>query len=43
MVWYGYTKALQGVITTPDVSFIQNSLTELPENQLGVEVFRLST
>jgi large exoprotein involved in heme utilization and adhesion len=26
--------AVNGVITTPDVSFIQNSLTELPENQI---------
>jgi large exoprotein involved in heme utilization and adhesion len=26
-----------GVITTPDVSFIQNSLTELPENQIDTD------
>jgi c-di-GMP-related signal transduction protein len=37
------TGAVSGVITTPDVSFIQNSLTELPSNQLVVEVRRLST
>ena len=27
--------AVSGVITTPDVSFIQNSLTELPDNQIN--------
>jgi hypothetical protein len=32
------TGAVSGVITTPDVSFIQNSLAELPSNQLVVEV-----
>jgi large exoprotein involved in heme utilization and adhesion len=29
--------AVNGVITTPDVSFIQNSLTELPENQIDTD------
>ncbi len=28
------TGAVSGIITIPDVSFIQNSLTELPENQI---------
>ena len=28
------TGAISGVITIPDVSFIQNSLTELPDNQI---------
>ncbi|MBD2532911.1 filamentous hemagglutinin N-terminal domain-containing protein [Nostoc flagelliforme FACHB-838] len=31
------TGAFDGVITIPDVSFIQNSLTELPENQINTE------
>ena len=31
------TGAVNGVITTPDVSFIQNSLTELPENQINTD------
>ena len=29
--------AVNGVITTPDVSFIQNSLTELPSNQIDTD------
>jgi large exoprotein involved in heme utilization and adhesion len=29
--------AVNGVITTPDVSFIQNSLTELPDNQINTD------
>jgi large exoprotein involved in heme utilization and adhesion len=29
--------AVEGVITTPDTSFIQNSLTELPENQIDTD------
>nr|WP_242020193.1 filamentous hemagglutinin N-terminal domain-containing protein [Trichocoleus sp. FACHB-40] len=29
--------AVSGVITTPDVSFIQNSLTELPDNQINTD------
>ncbi len=31
------TGAINGVITLPDVSFIQNSLTELPENQINTD------
>jgi large exoprotein involved in heme utilization and adhesion len=31
------TGAVEGVITTPDVSFIQNSLTELPSNQINTD------
>jgi len=31
------TGAVEGVITLPDVSFIQNSLTELPANQINTE------
>jgi large exoprotein involved in heme utilization and adhesion len=31
------TGAVSGIITTPDVSFIQNSLTELPENQINTD------
>ncbi len=31
------TGAVSGIITIPDVSFIQNSLTELPENQLDTD------
>jgi filamentous hemagglutinin family protein len=31
------TGAVSGVITTPDVSFIQNSLTELPDNQIDTD------
>ncbi|MEH1839517.1 MAG: filamentous hemagglutinin N-terminal domain-containing protein, partial [Nostoc sp.] len=31
------TGAVSGIITIPDVSFIQNSLTELPENQINTE------
>ncbi|MBN4003111.1 hypothetical protein [Nostoc sp. LPT] len=31
------TSAINGVITIPDVSFIQNSLTELPENQINTD------
>jgi large exoprotein involved in heme utilization and adhesion len=31
------TGAVEGVITIPDTSFIQNSLTELPENQLDTD------
>ncbi|WP_292864060.1 S-layer family protein [Nostoc sp. LPT] len=31
------TGAINGVITIPDVSFIQNSLTELPENQINTD------
>ncbi|MEH1945255.1 MAG: filamentous hemagglutinin N-terminal domain-containing protein [Nostoc sp.] len=31
------TGAFNGVITLPDVSFIQNSLTELPENQINTD------
>jgi filamentous hemagglutinin family protein len=31
------TGAVEGVITTPDTSFIQNSLTELPENQIDTD------
>ncbi|MBD2534686.1 S-layer family protein [Nostoc flagelliforme FACHB-838] len=31
------TGAFDGVITIPDVSFIQNSLSELPENQINTE------
>ena len=29
--------AVRGVITTPDVSFIQNGLTNLPENQINTD------
>jgi filamentous hemagglutinin family protein len=29
--------AASGIITTPDVSFIQNSLTELPDNQINTD------
>ncbi|MBD1933715.1 MULTISPECIES: filamentous hemagglutinin N-terminal domain-containing protein [Cyanophyceae] len=29
--------AVSGVITTPDVSFIQNSLAELPDNQINTD------
>jgi len=29
--------AASGIITTPDVSFIQNSLTELPDNQIDTD------
>ncbi len=29
--------AVSGIITTPDVSFIQNSLSELPENQINTD------
>jgi len=29
--------AASGIITTPDVSFIQNSLTQLPENQIDTD------
>jgi large exoprotein involved in heme utilization and adhesion len=29
--------AVNGIITLPDVSFIQNSLTELPENQIDTD------
>ena len=31
------TGAVSGIITTPDVSFIQNSLSELPENQIDTD------
>jgi filamentous hemagglutinin family protein len=31
------TGAVNGVITTPDTTFIQNSLTELPENQIDTD------
>ncbi|MHC5779604.1 two-partner secretion domain-containing protein [Nostoc sp.] len=31
------TGTINGVITLPDVSFIQNSLTELPENQINTD------
>jgi large exoprotein involved in heme utilization and adhesion len=31
------TGAVSGVITIPDVSFIQNSLTELPDNQINTD------
>jgi large exoprotein involved in heme utilization and adhesion len=31
------TGVVNGVITTPDVSFIENSLTELPSNQINTE------
>lgn len=31
------TGAISGVITLPDVSFIQNSLTELPDNQINTD------
>ncbi len=31
------TGAINGIITLPDVSFIQNSLVELPENQLNTD------
>ncbi|AUB43194.1 Large exoprotein involved in heme utilization or adhesion (plasmid) [Nostoc flagelliforme CCNUN1] len=31
------TGAINGVITLPDVSFIQNSLNELPENQINTD------
>ena len=31
------TGAVEGVITTPDTTFIQNSLTELPDNQINTE------
>ncbi|MBD0328376.1 MAG: hypothetical protein ICV68_18315, partial [Pyrinomonadaceae bacterium] len=31
------TGAVEGVITIPDVSFIQNSLTELPDNQIDTD------
>jgi filamentous hemagglutinin family protein len=31
------TGAVEGVITIPDVSFIQNSLTELPSNQINTD------
>ena len=31
------TGAVSGIITIPDVSFIQNSLTELPENQINTD------
>ena len=31
------TSAVSGIITIPDVSFIQNSLIELPENQLNTD------
>lgn len=31
------TGAVSGIILTPDVSFIQNSLTDLPENQINTD------
>ena len=31
------TGAIDGTITTPDTTFIQNSLTELPENQIDTD------
>jgi large exoprotein involved in heme utilization and adhesion len=31
------TGAVEGVITIPDTTFIQNSLTELPDNQINTE------
>jgi large exoprotein involved in heme utilization and adhesion len=31
------TGAVEGVITRPDTSFIQNSLTELPDNQINTD------
>jgi filamentous hemagglutinin family protein len=31
------TGAISGIITIPDVSFIQNSLTELPDNQINTD------
>ncbi|KAM3108466.1 two-partner secretion domain-containing protein [Phormidesmis sp. 146-33] len=31
------TGAVSGIITLPDVSFIQNSLTELPDNQINTD------